>query len=172
MSSNVDIFQANAGRCRVYTRSADISRRDWRRLMLLGMSCQSENLTIRYKSSFHVCSPDIAIRPIEYIALRKSLTSKLSMSSRITKARKRYSRNQSCRLKGYRNRRAKEKRQTNLYNQGLISMESARILLEQECSSSLNAAQRIVQVSLLLNHLLDENGSMTTAKSYFTSGNT
>lgn len=96
----------------VYIRSAGISRRSWRRITAIGSVYRSvmKGWQILSSSSFHVCSPDIAISDTRYVHSGVFSTMRSSMSSQTTKARRRLSSNRWCRLNQYQSLRVWKKR--------------------------------------------------------------
>lgn len=170
MSSNADISRVNAVRCQVYTRSADISPNRWRKDMRPVTKLYPGNLMKQCKPFCHVCSPDIAIPATEYIALQRYLISRLSMSSRITKDRRRSCKNRLSRLTVSRNREAMRQRKRN--QNRITSVTFSARSLGRTYYSSLADAKHTKQPYLLSNLYQEERGYITTAGNSSMSGST
>jgi hypothetical protein len=171
MSYKQDTSRESAGPFRVFTRSADVSRRLWRRLTLRGMSIQLPTLTIRYRSSFRVCSPDIAIQGTKYSAFPRYSTSRLFMNSQTIRGRKRRSRNPSYQSRVFQSRRVKLQIQI-ARGQRSILPRSEWLPKEYE-SYSLSDAQILTgQLSLPSSQSRDAAGYTITLNASSTSGST
>lgn len=166
--SSSDTSTDNAGPWLAYTPSAGISRRHWRRLISRDMTATFQGLTIRYSSFYRVCSPDIAIPNIRFIAFRRSSTSKLSMSSAIIEDLRRSYSNRLSRLIVCRNRAQRIKRRK--YR---LQLDDSWISIRPHESLSVWRRREPTEARFLRSRKSqDAAGSTTTAYSFTTSGGT
>jgi len=173
MSFNVDTSRANAEGWQVFTRSAELSRRSWRRLMLRVMRAVTSTSTTWYKSSFHACSPDTAIPATAFTHSPRFSTSKWSTSSPITKARKRNCSNRLYRFRASRSRAALRMFPSSEWIRFTPSTRSRHGAWSGPGSFSFCIVPGPIGGQFWISSLLQgASGSMTTAISSTTSGGT
>lgn len=171
MSFNKDISMVSAEPFQVFTRNADISPKYWRRLMLRAMSCRQGNLTTRFKPSFRVCSPDIAIPATSFTASPRYSISKSFTNYQTTRGRKRNYSRRSYRWRQYRSRLLSYNQINRIIERAITSPICVLSILDLPLSSSSDAGEHTKQVSWKSRESLGDGGSTTTPSDYSISGN-